>query len=171
LANHLSKLPRGKSIFLDANIFHFYLRGPVEIQKGCTSLLQRVERREIHGVTSSLVLDEVMYKILLKTIEDKHRMNPLDVIRKSFEQIGVQSKEIHKALDIILGIEGLEVLAVDRHHIETSVDYMEKFSLLPRDSIHLSIMKSIHCSDIATGDSDFDRVFDIGRWTPLATGE
>lgn len=109
-----------------------------------------------------------MYKILLKTIEGKHRRNPLDVIQKSVKEIGAQSSEIRNALDIILGIEGLNVVPVDRSHIESTVDYLEKFSVLPRDAVHFSVMKSLDCVDIASSDGDFDRVEGINRWTPLA---
>ncbi|MHB8565542.1 MAG: type II toxin-antitoxin system VapC family toxin [Nitrososphaerales archaeon] len=167
MARHLSKLPKGKSVFLDANIFHFYLRGPEELRKTCVSLLERIDKGENIGFTSSLVLDEVMYKILLKRIEDKHQKNPLSVIQKSFEEIGAQSPEVRKALNVIVGIQSLNVLSVERYHLEISVDYMEKYSVLPRDAIHLSVMKSIGCTDMASADGDFDRVSDINRWTPL----
>lgn len=142
--------------------------GPEEPSKVCAQLLHRIDKRENIGFTSSLVLDEVMYKILLKTIEGKHRRNPLDVIQKSVKEIGAQSSEIRNALDIILGIEGLNVVPVDRSHIESTVDYLEKFSVLPRDAVHFSVMKSLDCVDIASSDGDFDRVEGINRWTPLA---
>ena len=154
-------------MFLDANIFHFYLRGPSEIQKTCILFLERIVKGEISGFTSSLVLDEVMYKILLKTIEDKHRKNPIEAIQSSREEVGVQSKVVRKALDIILGIENLEVLSVKKDYLEVSVEYMEKFSMLPRDAIHLAVMKSVECSDIVSADSDFDKVPSVTRWTPL----
>jgi predicted nucleic acid-binding protein len=137
------------------------------LKRACSSFLQRIENSEIRGVTSSLVLDEVMYKILLKRIEDRHKKNPLDIIRKSVEEIGVESAEVRKALDIILGISGLAVLAVDKEHVEESVYFMAKYSVLPRDAIHLSIMKSVECKDITSADGIFDRVQEITRWAPV----
>jgi len=162
-----SRLPKSKSVFVDANVFHFYLRGPEDTRNVCTSFFEGIEGGEISGFTSSLVLDEVMYKILLKAIEEKHQKNPIQIVQKSPEQIGTQSKQVRKAIDIILGIGGLEVLSVEKQHIETAVDYMETYSILPRDAVHLSVMKSIHCFDVASADSDFDRVPDIHRWTPI----
>jgi predicted nucleic acid-binding protein len=168
LPRQLAKLPKGRSIFLDANIFHFYLRGPEEVRRPCISLLEGIDKGENNGFTSSLALDEVMYKILLKTIEEKHGKNPLDVIQKSFEVIGAQSADVRKALNIILGIKSINVLSVERSHLETAVDYMEKYSVLPRDALHLSVMRSIECTDIASADTDFDRVAGINCWTPLS---
>ena len=171
MVKHLSRISQGGTVFLDTNILHFYLRGPEDLRKDCTLFLERIDEKGITGFTSSLVLDELMYKILLKKIEEKYRRNPLDVIQKSFEEIGVQSIEVRKALNIILGIEGLNILSVTRAHIEESVDFMQKYSVLPRDAIHLSVMKSIECTDLASADSDFDRVLTINRWTPLRQGE
>ncbi len=166
MVNHLSALPSGKGVFIDTNIFHFYLRGPEQLQESCSSLLERVERKDVIGFTSSLVLDELMYKILLKTIEDRYRRNPLDVLRKSPEQIGAQSGEVRKALSIILGIQHLNVLSVERSHLEESVEYMEQCSMLPRDAVHLAVMKTNECADIASSDNDFDRDHAVNRWTP-----
>ena len=73
------------------------------------------------------------------------------------------------AFAIVLGVPNLTILPVEVHHVETAVDFMEKFSILPRDAIHLSIMNSIDCKDIATADADFDRVDSINRWTPLTS--
>src|SRR5487761_964612 len=136
MASHFSSIPNGKTVYVDANVFHFYLRGPEDLKKACSSFLQRIEKNEIRAVTSSLVLDEVMYKILLKRIEDKYKKNPLDIIRKS---------------------------------VEEAVYFMAKYSVLPRDAIHLSVMKSVECKDLTSADGDFDRVQEITRWTPLST--
>jgi len=168
LASPLSELPNGASVFIDANVFHFYLRGPEEAKGICSFMLERVEKREITGFTSSLVLDEVMYKMLLKSIEVKFRKNPLEVIQRTSEEIGSQAKQVRKAVDILLGIQNLEVLSVERHHVESSIDYMEKYSMLPRDAIHLAVMKTAECSDVASADSDFDKIPIVKRWTPLA---
>jgi predicted nucleic acid-binding protein len=163
----LADIPKGKSVFLDANVFHFYLRGPDSLQKACMLLLERIERKDVVGYTSTLVLDELIYKILLKKIEEKHRTNPFVVLQKDPKEIGAHSQEIRNALEIVLGIEGITVLAVERHHVEESIEFMQRYSILPRDAIHLSVMKSIDCKDMASADSDFDIVADLNRWSPL----
>ena len=167
LAKQLADMPKGKVVFIDANIFHFYLRGPLSIQKACTNLLERIERNEITGYTSALILDELIYKILLKKIEEKYRRNPLDVLHESPEEIGIHSAYVRKAVTIVAGIAGLVILAVEKHHIEEAIDYMQKYLILPRDAVHLSVMKSVECDDLVSADKDFDKVIDLNRWTPL----
>ncbi|MBI2184285.1 MAG: type II toxin-antitoxin system VapC family toxin [Thaumarchaeota archaeon] len=163
----LADIPKGKSVFVDANIFHFYLRGPSSLQKACILLLERIERKDIGGYTSTLVLDELIYKILLKKIEEKHKKNPLTVLQKTPKEIGVHAPEIRRAVDIVLGIEALTVLPVERHHVEEAIESMQRYSMLPRDAIHLSVMKTLDCNDLVSADSDFDRVADLNRWSPL----
>jgi predicted nucleic acid-binding protein len=165
--NSLISIPAGETVYVDANIFHFYLRGPDAIRKDCSSLLERVQRGELDAFTSSLALDEVVYKVLLKKIEEKHGKNPLDVIRKSAREIGLESPAVRKAIEIILGIDKLRVLPIERDHIEESVEYMQEYGILPRDAIHFSVMMSAGCRNICSADGDFDRVHEIVRWTPI----
>lgn len=165
-AKDLAEVPKGLAIFLDANVFHLYLRGPKGIRDKCTRILERIERGEVKGYTSALVLDELAYKLLLRRIEETHRRNPLEVIEKTPSAIGESSNYVGEGLDIVLGIKGLEVLAVERHHAEEFVAYMKKYSLLSRDALHLSSMMAIGCKDIASTDEDFDSVPGIIRWSP-----
>lgn len=58
----LANVPDGAMIFVDANIFHMHLRGPKPIKDPCSSFLERIERGEVKGFTSTLVLDELAYK-------------------------------------------------------------------------------------------------------------
>ncbi|RLI63244.1 MAG: hypothetical protein DRO67_06005, partial [Candidatus Asgardarchaeum californiense] len=53
-------------IYIDANVFHFAIRGIGHVGDICTNFLRKVESGYIRAVTSPLVLDELMYKLLLK---------------------------------------------------------------------------------------------------------
>ncbi len=167
MVKHLSSIPSGGAVFIDANVFHFYLRGPDNVRKESTKFLERVEKSEISAYTSTLVLDELMYKILLRKIEEKHRQNPLIIIEKNFGEIGSNSPYVKEALEIVLGINGLSILGVTREHLEHAPDLMEIFSLLPRDAMHVAVMLANKIMDIASSDNDFERVKDIIRWTPI----
>ena len=167
MANRLGSIPSGRAIFIDANVFHFYLRGPSDVRKESTKFLERIENSKISGYTSTLVLDELMYKILLRKIEERHKQNPLIIIEKNFEEIRKNSSYVRQAIDLVLGITGLNVLDVTREDLQHAPDLMELFSLLPRDAVHLSVMLTHRIADIASSDNDFDRVKDLTRWTPV----
>jgi predicted nucleic acid-binding protein len=167
VAKRLGSIPAGIAVFIDANVFHFYLRGPKDVRKESTKFLERIENGEISGYTSTLVLDELMYKILLRKIEEKHKQNPLIIIEKNFDEIGKNASYVKEAIEIVLGISELKILEVTMEDLQNAADLMELFSLLPRDAVHLSVMLSHGIKDIASSDNDFDRVKDLTRWTPI----
>lgn len=163
----LIEVPRGIKIFIDTNIFHLYLRGPELVKNLCTQFLERVEKGELIGYTSTLVLDELAYKLMLRRIEDIYRRNPLNILKERREVIAEVSSYIEEGLDIVMGIENLQILRVEKSHLEELVEYMRKYLLMPRDSLHLAVMTSINCTDIASADRDFDNIPFITRWSPI----
>jgi predicted nucleic acid-binding protein len=167
MVKRLNSIPNARAIFIDANVFHLYLRGPKDLSKESAKFLERIESGEIPGYTSTLVLDELMYKILLRKIEEKHTQNPLIVVEKDFGEIAKNSYYVKEAIELVLGINRLNVLDVTKEDVQHAPDLMESFSLLPRDAVHVSVMLNHSITDIASADSDFDRVKDLTRWNPL----
>ena len=53
-------------IFIDANIFLFHAFDDDKFGGTATAFLARVENQEIEALTSSLVIDEVLFKILVQ---------------------------------------------------------------------------------------------------------
>lgn len=167
MAEFLRDIPAGTLVFIDSNIFHLYLRGPETIREVCTSFLERIERGEIKGITSVLVLDELAYKLLLRRIEELYEDNPLQVLKNRREAIIEAASYVRKGLEITLGIENLRILSVNYSHLEYFTEFMEKYSLLPRDALHLAVMMDTNCTNIASADKDFDSISIISRWTPI----
>ena len=62
LANFIADEP----IFVDANIFLFHAFDDEKHGEAATSFLTRIENKEIGALTSSLVVDEVFFKILVQ---------------------------------------------------------------------------------------------------------
>ena len=61
---------------------------------------------------------------------------------------------------------GVTVLPVDMDTIIRSVESGEKYGLLTTDSIHLAAMMRHKICNIATNDSDFERVDLVAVWDP-----
>ncbi len=167
MVRYLEQLPKGAVVFIDTNIFHLYLRGPRPIRDSCTAFLERVEEEKIMGYTSTLVLDELAYKLLLRRVEELYKRNPLEVIREKREVVAEVAPYVENGLNIVLGIEGLQVLSVESFHLSDFMEYVRKYSLLPRDALHVTIMVAINCKNIASADEDFDLVPFIVRWSPV----
>src|SRR3989338_5463179 len=58
----LYELPAGETLFVDANIFLEHL---LNSEPTCAAFFQRIQRREIHAVTSVGVLSEARHRLLL----------------------------------------------------------------------------------------------------------
>ena len=90
--------------------------------------MEKIERKEIIGYTSPLVLDELAYKLLLKKIEEKFQENPINILRKNPKEISNFSNYVELGLDTILGIENLKIIDISKEHVENMVDYMKNIS-------------------------------------------
>jgi predicted nucleic acid-binding protein len=90
----------------------------------------------------------------------------LEVITRNPLAVSETSDYVERGLEIVLGIQKLEILSVERFHIQGLITFM-RYSLLPRDALHLSVMSAVRCRDIASIDEDFDKVPEIVRWAPL----
>jgi len=166
----LREIPKGERVFIDANIFHLYFRGPEPIKKQCREFIKRITNREILGYTSVLVLDEFIYKMLLKLIEVDYRENPIEVLRREkFDVVKKYSELVSSLLGEILSIRNLKILPVTREDILLASIILCRVGLLPRDAVHLAIMRKNDIRALASIDSDFDVVKEITRYSPLAT--
>jgi predicted nucleic acid-binding protein len=64
-------LPAGASVFLDANTLLYHFTAHPTHGDACTDLVERVERQELTGITSTTVLSEVAHRLM--TIEASHQ--------------------------------------------------------------------------------------------------
>lgn len=66
------------------------------------------------------------------------------------------STEVNIMIDNILTIA--TIVDVTRLDIEYMQRFMSEFGLLPRDAIHLAVMHNLGISNLASNDSDFERI-------------
>lgn len=60
-------IPAGASVFLDANTLIYHFTAHPAFGQACTDLVERVDRREIRGFTSTHLLSELAHRMM--TIE------------------------------------------------------------------------------------------------------
>ena len=70
------------------------------------------------------------------------------------------------AVENIKRIENLRIVEIDREIFDTALGYSKKHCLLSNDAIHVATMKKYGVTNIATNDSDFDRVRWLKVWKP-----
>jgi len=61
----LSDLEDGSSIFVDANIFIYHFSRKSKFNSASTNFLERIEKKQIIGVTSTLVVQEAIHRLMI----------------------------------------------------------------------------------------------------------
>lgn len=153
-------------IYIDANIFHLAVRDQGKLGQSCVNFLKKIENGTINGITSVLVLDELMYKLLLKMIEAKYNENPLIILREKKVDADIFAT-VATLIDDIISIKNLKIVDIPKTIAFVVTHNFKIFHLLPRDTLHISLMELYDIKNIASADSDFDSVNWIIRWSPL----
>lgn len=116
-------------------------------------------------------MDEVLFKILLGKASEYISKPTLEKIREQLKDPGFRSKvypvvEDYKRYIIGLSTAGLQILDVKLDLITDAIKLGAKYGLFITDSIHLSTMKRYGIRNIATNDSDFERIEFVKVWKP-----
>jgi len=163
----LEKVPSGCKVFIDTNIFLYDIAGHPVYGGSCKRFLKRLEIREIVGVTSVVVLNELLHKLILGEVSKRKGLTlsqGMEYIKKNPDVISSL-----KAYNIVGKIEGMGSLAI----MELTPDifafargYMIKYKLMSNDAIHVATCKEHEIENIATNDADFERVGFLKVWKP-----
>ena len=62
---NLTKLPRGVSVFVDANVLVYHFAQMSPLTEACKAFFERVSRLEIRAFTSAHVAADVIHRIML----------------------------------------------------------------------------------------------------------
>jgi len=155
-------------IFIDANIFLYNSLKTPEFVKSCENFLRRIESGGINGVTSILVLNEVWFKPIVTGVVREYKVDP----RKVAKFIKGNPKVLEtfdRQRDIINGIEelpNLEIVDIPKDVLSPAKSYSKDYLLLTNDALHLAVMKQNNITNLASNDSDFERVDWINLYKP-----
>lgn len=161
-------IPAGKTVFLDANIFLYEVFDHPNFGDGSYRILKDVEEGILNGVTSTLVLDEVLFKMILMEASNKFQISLKDTasfLKKNPKKIPLLENS-WKDIQRIQRIENLTIEGITPKIFESSVEIAKTNMLLMHDASHLAVMQSIGVIDIATNDAELDRIKGIKVWRP-----
>ena len=169
----LSDIEDGSSIFVDANIFIYHFSQKSKFNLASTNFLERIEKREITGVTSTSVVQEATHRMMIMEaatilvgIKAKDFVNYLkahpDIVKKLVK---------HHRIPERIASFNLEIISPDINIIERSQQMKRRFGFLSNDALSLQIMEEIEINNLASNDSDFDRVNFIKLYKPSISSE
>ena len=164
----LDSLPSGSKIFIDTNIFLYDIMGYTKFQSACVNFLQKMEGSAYSAATSTQVLNEVMFKLILAEITKKYNLRreneAIRLIKERAETISSLT-QVWKNYSAIKAYP-LTIYGIDQATMDTAIDLSKRFGLLISDATHIAIMKAQGIANIATNDGDFERVNGIVIYKP-----
>jgi predicted nucleic acid-binding protein len=160
-------LAAGDSVFLDANTFVFRSSLHPQFGPACRDLLERCERQELAGYTSTHGLSEAA-----------HRLMTLEAISLfGWPQAGIGNRlrahpgEVPRLRSFRLGIEvvlqsKVQVLTVTPSILAAALALCQQIGLLINDALVVAVMQTHGLAKVASQDADFDRVPGLARYAP-----
>ena len=164
----LYDLEDGSSVFVDANIFIYHFSQKSKFNTDSTNFLERIEKGKITGITSTLVVQEATHRMMIleaaailkdKDLKDlvKHLKAHPDVVRQLVSHHSVPEK---------VASFNLEIVSPDIQIIQRSQGIKGQYGILSNDALSLQIMKDLKINNLASNDSDFERVDSINLYKP-----
>ncbi len=169
---NLEEFKSSEKIYIDSTIFVSHHSKDAVDRKECSAFLNRAEKGEINAVTSYVAIDETAYILLkfkaaeiLGTYKHYKILDSLRHEKNVFDEAW-EVVEVHiDFVDALREKNALQIITQTADPLELK-DLAKKYQLLPRDASHLGIMRRDMIENIATGDSDFERIKDLQVWMP-----
>jgi predicted nucleic acid-binding protein len=164
---NFTQIPAGATVFVDANTFVYHFNAHPVHGLACTSLLDRVDNQDIHGVTSAAVLGEMAHRLMTQEAAQRFGWPAAGMAnRLKRHPTEVQQLSWHKrGIDEVRNI-GVRVLPVEGADVSLAADVSCQLGLLTNDALTVVLMQRHGITHLATLDADFDRVPGIARFFP-----
>lgn len=155
--------------FLDANVFLLDIFADPEKGNYCQNLISLVEKGKVRGVTSVMVLDEILFKMLIVEASKKFNI-PIQAVSKLLKADHKRLQSLSESwlnIERIQSIPNLEIVEVSPDDFSRSIEFAKSLNLLPHDALHLAVMKRKGVVSIVTSDPHFDNVEWITVYPPV----
>ena len=134
----------------------------------CHEFFMGIESGAYNGFTSTLVLNEVLHKLMLAEATHTYGLHSehdaANVLKQNPEKI-MGLSQVWKTYSDIKDYP-IIICSCDESVLDMAVNLSNKYGLLISDATHLAVIKSEGISNIATNDSDFQRLNEIDVYKP-----
>jgi predicted nucleic acid-binding protein len=160
----LKDVSPGVDIFIDTNIFINHFTGH---SAECTEFLIRCEEGELNGVTSTIVVTEVMHRLMLAEAESKKLANAPQILRKLTDRPEI----VCRLTDYFVGVQAIYEIGIKVHPLTlelilSSQAIRARYGLMVNDSLIAATMGEAGMEALATNDDGFSRVDWIRVYKP-----
>jgi len=158
----------GSSVFLDANILVYHFTNEPNYGAACTELIRRIEQSQIRGFVSADVLNDTAHRLMtLEAMQLNGWPQSALASRLRKHHAEIARLNLHRQAIAAIAKLGLQVFPVTHSLIESATTISVQHELLMGDSLVVAVMQAHTVTNLASTDSDFDRVAGITRYEPV----
>jgi predicted nucleic acid-binding protein len=158
--------PLPAALYWDASFIVSFSHADSPFYKECTAFVTRLRSTDTPCYVSALALDEVWFALLqLFILRDYAPRKFWKVYEQEPAVILPYLDRLEKITSEIYQEPQVRVLGVTSHSPIDALENMRQFHLLPRDAMHLAIMRQHQITAIVTLDADFQSVEGISIFT------
>ena len=163
----LDQVPAGVHVFVDANILVYHFQPHPGFGPMCHRLLERIERQDIEGSTSTNLLGEVAHRLMVIEAGALPGWAGGKVLNRLKQQPGVvkQLALFQTAVESVLQSK-IQVLTIPPALVSTAATLSRQYGLLTTDAVILAVMQAQGLTHLASHDAHFDSVPGITRYAP-----
>lgn len=156
----LKEFQSEEAIFIDASIF---LHHAFDINNVSVEFLGRVETSNIKAYTSSLIIDEIFFKLIMQSASNYLDKVTVECVKAILKDATVKEKVMKPVEDYRdylnkLKALGLKVLDLTHEDMMAAVTKVKTHGVITADVAHLSVMERKGILHMASGDSDFKNI-------------
>jgi predicted nucleic acid-binding protein len=163
----LTNIPNGAAVFVDANTLVFQFAPDPVYGPACQQFLGRIDRQEIVGFTTTHVLSDVAHRLM--TLEAITQFAwPIAGIAQRLRKNPAELRKLTNFRNALRGVRTskIQILPTSLDLVVTAADVSQQHALLSGDALIVAVMQANSLTNLASADSDFDRVPGIMRYAP-----
>jgi predicted nucleic acid-binding protein len=161
-------LQRGEAIFVDANTLIYHFTNHPKYGPACTTLVERIELKEILGFTSSHCLADVAHRVM--TIEAMGRLGwPVSRLAARLKKHHgeIPRLKLYQQAATKVSQLSVQVLPLSEFLVIDATNVSQQFELLTGDALIVATMRQQGLTKLASEDADFDRVPGLTRYASV----
>ncbi|MBM4350125.1 MAG: PIN domain-containing protein [Deltaproteobacteria bacterium] len=164
----LSHLEKGTSIFIDANIFIYHFSKESRFNQACSNFLESIEAGAIIGFTSISIVQEVIHRMMImEAVGFLPGIKPKDIVKRLKRNSEIVKKLVnHQSIPSKIASFNLEIVSPNIETIIRSQQMKKRYGFLSNDALTLQIMEDLNIKNLASNDTDFERVDFITLYRP-----
>jgi len=163
----LDQIPAGAPVFVDSNILVYHFQPHPGFGPMCNRLVERIERQDIEGFTSTALLGELAHRLMVIEAGALPGWPGGKVLNRLKHQPDVvkQLTLFQTAVEAVLQSR-IQVLTVPAMLVSTAATLSRLHGLLTNDAIILALMQARRLTHLASHDADFDGLPGLIRYAP-----